>query len=115
MITVTEKEIYKNYCRAKQAEWAFLASDDQSLPDLRDDDVVTPECDGDCDDETYFSPDEKEELASDGSPSPKHYRDRDCTPRGPDPKDHQCEPGMTELGGWIICKHCGDNLKQIAP
>ncbi|MCH7983079.1 MAG: hypothetical protein IIC28_03835 [Chloroflexi bacterium] len=32
-----------------------------------------------------------------------------------DPKDHQCEPGMTEIGGWIICKHCGADLKQIAP
>lgn len=26
---------------------------------------------------------------------------------------HTCEEGMTELGGWFICKHCGTNLRQI--
>ena len=30
-----------------------------------------------------------------------------------EPKDHQCEEGMTVIGGWVICKHCGDNLREI--
>lgn len=30
-----------------------------------------------------------------------------------DPKDHKCEEGMTEIWGWMICKHCGNNLRQI--
>lgn len=28
-------------------------------------------------------------------------------------KDHECEEGMTEIGGWMICKHCGKNLREI--
>lgn len=28
-------------------------------------------------------------------------------------KDHECEEGMTEISGWMICKHCGDNLRKI--
>lgn len=29
------------------------------------------------------------------------------------PSGHACEEGMTELGGWFICKHCGTNLRKI--
>lgn len=25
----------------------------------------------------------------------------------------QCEEGMTPINGWIICKTCGENLRQI--
>lgn len=76
----------------------------------------------DCD-ETYFEPDEKESVApktgdgrQQGIPdAPSPYRDWVSPEGDDDPKDHQCEPGMTEIGGWIICKHCGADLKQIAP
>jgi len=27
--------------------------------------------------------------------------------------DHECEEGMTEIFGWMICKHCGLNLRKI--
>jgi len=27
--------------------------------------------------------------------------------------DHTCEEGMTTIGGWFICKTCGDNLREI--
>ena len=36
-----------------------------------------------------------------------------CHPIPTNPKDHKCEEGMTEIGGWMICKHCGDNMRQI--
>ena len=28
-------------------------------------------------------------------------------------KDHICEEGITPIDGWIICKTCGDNLKEV--
>jgi len=28
-------------------------------------------------------------------------------------KVHKCEEGMTEIFGWMICKHCGSNLRKI--
>lgn len=27
--------------------------------------------------------------------------------------DHECEEGMTEIFGWMICKTCGKDLRQI--
>lgn len=54
-----------------------------------------------------------------GAPSPipvdkiQPHRGYGKTTRSSDPKDHQCEEGMTEIGGWMICKHCGDNLRKI--
>ena len=46
------------------------------------------------------------------TPSPKHYRDPIGWP-SEDPADHKCEEGMTEIFGWVICKHCGKNLRKI--
>ena len=31
----------------------------------------------------------------------------------PEPKDHKCEEGITPIDIWIICKHCGDNMRKI--
>ena len=30
-----------------------------------------------------------------------------------DENDHACVEGMTEIFGWMICKTCGKNLRQI--
>jgi len=49
----------------------------------------------------------------DPSPSPKHYRFGSGEPIGIGNPDHLCEEGMTEIFGWMICKHCGKNLRQI--
>lgn len=26
---------------------------------------------------------------------------------------HTCEEGMTPICGWVICKHCGDNIREV--
>lgn len=46
-------------------------------------------------------------------PSPKHYRFGSGEPIGIGNPEHLCEEGMTEIFGWMICKHCGKNLRQI--
>ncbi len=103
-----------------------LCDDDSPGNDSNDSETPPPVFSDDDDDDIIFSPSgpsgngpgiDPKPRRIQRKPSPKHYRETTGTGTGTgvvsDPKNHICEEGMTELGGYMICKHCGTNLRKI--